>query len=1034
MNASAGSGKTYRLAYKYIRDVIAEPRLYRRILAVTFTNKATEEMKSRILDELYRLSTGTRNSYMQSLCEELATDPATVAKRAAAVLSDVLHDYSHFTVLTIDKFFQRILRAFIRELGIDLDYNIEIETASVLSQSADALVESITADEQMRQWMSEYARELIESGRRWDIREEIKSLGGEIFKESNREALQAAMPKQELAAMIARLTKRLGEVVGQYCAIAQQALAIMHASGVSPDDFKGKSKSFAHYFTRAAAELTPPTATVLKCAASTDGWCSADSPAAPLVAQLQPLLAGLCDSYRSASRLSESVKALQKNFRGFALLTDLYAKVRELCEKQNTMLLSETKHVIAQFIHDNDAPFIYEKVGNRFDRLMIDEFQDTSAKEWDNFLPLLRNAMAQSADTSVFIVGDVKQSIYRWRGGDWRILAERAGSDLGHNDVETIRLRDNYRSLPRIVEFNNAVIGSVVARDNELLSTRLDQAVADGTLTAEAADSMRGIMSQAYDAHDQNPRKRCEREGYVRVETYGAEPPLVECIKGVLDDGFRPSDIMILVSRNRDGAAVADTLLEFKSSNTDPRYRFDVMTQEALIIGRLPVVLFVIAVMKLSADNGDGISRTVVNRFTGRPLDEPLDEQLLAFLASIRMLSPEEAFEQIVMHTDIGSRADCTAGLQALHEQIIGYCSNRIADIPLFVAWWEEHGREKSLSVERSEQAIEIMTVHKAKGLEKPVVIIPYCNWRMEPLAGHLIWATAGDPEIAEVGAFPVNCSKTGTGTSHFSEGYYRESVYAHVDSMNLLYVALTRASEALYAFIPADVRNDRIGRHLLEALPGIDGVRTTELDEGLVRFEYGTQAAPLPDSHGAAAAESIKLERYPVSSVGMRLHLPSQRYFEEGQSRELSPRNFGILMHRAFENASDQEDIFNAVEQMHTDGTLDDQAADTLRGMLRKALAEPLVHEWFSGSWNEVRNESDIVIPGSRSVKRPDRVMIRDGRAVVVDYKFGGHDNPAYRRQIAGYMRLLQSMGYRSVEGYIWYVRSGRIEQVELQ
>ena len=806
LNASAGSGKTYQLAYKYVRDVVEQPTLYRHILAVTFTNKATEEMKSRILSEIHTLASGGKSGYLASLCTELSLDERTVRTRAREARTRILHDYSRFTILTIDTFFQRILRAFIQELGLDLNYNVEIETASVLSKSADALVEQIRIDEELQRWLTAFVQERIEDGKRWDVREGILALGNEIFKESNRETLSAERSKAELDRIVGKATGRAKAGKKEFQELGVRAMNLMNTAGVTTADFTGKSRSFAGYFAAAAAgEIKAPTATVRKMSATTEGWCAKDSPALPLVAELQPLLAELCARYDRSIRFWNTTDLLRENYRSFALLQDLYGKVRQMCSDENVMMLSETKNILSEFIRHNDAPFIYEKVGNRYDRFMIDEFQDTSTREWENFLPLLGNAMAQSEQTSVLIVGDIKQSIYRWRGGDWKILHSQAQAQLDPASTEVEILRENYRSLPAVVEFNNEIIGRVVETDNRALNETLDEAAAKGGINPAAAAALHDTLRDAYRGHAQTPRRRSDRPGYVSVSTFAEQPPVVERICEVLDKGFRPRDIMILVRGATDGAKVAAELLDFKRRNTDPRYRFDVMTQEALIVGNAPVSSFIAASLRLSLNPDDSLSRAVYNHYLGRGFARPLSDDERTFFRSIRLLSPEEAFERIVMRHGLQDDKQQTAYLQAIHEQIIGFCSSKIADIALFLDWWEQQGQNRSLSVEESETTVEITTIHKAKGLEKRVVLIPYCSWQLDPKSGgnvtNIVWAEAhGDAEA--VGRFPVKYKKS-MAESGFSAEYYRELVYSHVDNVNLLYVALTRAAESLHVFIP---------------------------------------------------------------------------------------------------------------------------------------------------------------------------------------------------------------------------------------
>lgn len=1058
LNASAGSGKTYQLAYKYIHDVIERPELYRHILAVTFTNKATEEMKSRILREIHLLASGRPSAYAESLRRELELDERTLRQRARDVRSRILHDYSHFTVLTIDTFFQRILRAFIRELGFDLDYNVEIETESLLAKSADTLVEAITENRELQRWLTDFVQERIEDGRRWDIRDGILALSGELFKEKNKEALARALPKEELRRLVGKAGEKARATRQLLQEKAREALRLMEEAGVSPSDFTGKSRSFANYFLTAAGdELKPPTATVERMSRTTEGWCAKGSPAQPLVARLQPLLRDICDIFRSNVRLWNTAVLLRENYRSFALLADLYAQVQRLCDQESTMLLSETKYILAEFIGHNDAPFIYEKVGNRFERYMIDEFQDTSAREWRNFLPLLRNAMAQSQDISVFLVGDIKQSIYRWRGGDWKILHNEARNELSPEDTEVVNLRDNWRSLPTVVGFNNRIMERIVAADNRTLNTMLDEAADSGAIAAERAAELHDTLAAAYRDHAQTPRRLKDGPGYVSVTACAGEPPVVARIKEVLDRGFRPSDILILVRSATDGARIAAELLRFKQENRDERYRFDVMTREALIVGNAPVAGFLIAALRLTVNPDDSLNRAIYNRYLGRPFGAALPDDERDFCRALRLLSPEEAFERIVIRHHLADRCDQTAYLQAVHEQLIAFCSGKIADIPLFLRWWDEQGSGRSLSIEQGERTVEITTVHKAKGLERPVVIIPYCSWQLDPKSSgnvtNIVWAEASDEEAA-IGQFPVRY-KRAMADSEFSEAYYRELVYSHVDNINLLYVALTRAAESLHVFIPSGGKGANVGALLWQVLaPEADGCRLGELEGRLTESEAGQECSfgsfdgPAPRKGGSGAVGHLLLEHYLTAMADLRLRLPSQRYFEEESDALPSPRDFGILMHKAFEHATSEEEIRRSVAQMQTDGVLSGAEAEALGQKLDEALADPVVREWFTGEWQEVRTESDIILPaaevrsggtGSATrgsvTRRPDRVMMRQGgterQVVVVDYKFGEHETAGHRRQIGEYMRLLREMGYDDVKGYLWYVRLRKVVEV---
>ncbi len=1048
-NASAGSGKTYRLAYKYVHDIIEEPLLYRNILAVTFTNKATEEMKSRILQQIHLLASRQPSNYLEQLSADLNIHHDEIQRRAERAQSLILHDYSRFTVLTIDRFFQRVLRAFIQELGIDIGYNLEIENASIVAQSADSLIEEMTNNETLRKWLMAFVHERIDDGHKWDIHEGILSLSGQLFNEKARQALDASPAKEELQKIIAEESARSAKGLREIAELGEKAMALILGAGGDCSSFKGKSKSFANIFRKiAAGELPTPTKTHFERAESTDGWYDKGSSMESIVPQLRGILANILDRYDSEIQTHNTVKLMRENYRSFALLADLYRTTQQICSEQNTMLLTQTANILEEFIKENDAPFIYEKVGNRYSRFMIDEFQDTSRREWNNFLPLLRNAMSQCEEhvNSVLIVGDIKQSIYRWRGGDWRILRNDAIRELGQGETSIINMDDNYRSLPRVVTFNNEIIERAVERIDAHLNESLRSAVEAELIDTQTFNELEGTLKKAYEGQAQNPRKKSQNEGFVEVVSYQQNPPIIDRICDAIDRGFRPCDIMILTQTNSEATKVAELLLEFKNRSVDPRYRFDVMTQQALIVGFAPVSRFIISVMQLAINPNDKLQRAIYNRFLKRThLDDKLSDEEQTFLSQLRMHSPIEAFELILMEYGLSQERANIAYIQAIHEQIIGYSNNKIGDIALFVEWWHEKGATQSLNVERSDSTIEILTIHKAKGLEKRVVIVPYCKWRCETSSSgtrrNIVWSQNRESK----NTYPITYKKE-MGNSLFAADYYRERVYSHVDSINMLYVALTRAVEELHIFVPISASTKKgemslsdVGKVVLQSLPerGLQEVEQMEIDgemEELTVYKYGEAAPPIEGETEQISKLHIA-ERYDSTPSELRLRMPSMRYHEEATQ---SPREIGIIMHKAFEGAKTSGDIFNALGLMLKGGAIDGVEYGELRRSIEHALEDHRVHEWFNKEWQSVRNESQIIErggEGSSSSKnrthRPDRVMIDGERVVVVDYKFGLLHSPSHRRQMVQYMTILRKMGYTQVEGYIWYIRDNEIVEV---
>ena len=1030
LSASAGSGKTYSLAYKFIHDTIkyfqTKPYLYRAILAVTFTNKATEQMKSRILKELGNLSRyPDKSNYMADLKRDLGLSDEEIIRRAELTQQRILHDYSRFTILTIDKFFQRILRAFLKELGFDLNYAIELNQDALLQQSVDSLIEDSANDEDLLKWIEGFLQESLDEGEKWDIRAIIKEWEKGIFNEKGKLAIENSVSKEKLQELMQKLLQNIAKISSEQQAVGKRALQMMDAAGVEPDDFKGKASGFISLFAKSMSgkefNLTP---TMVNNSYSTAEWSKVPA-AQALATELFPLYVELCDLYKRKAKAEQSLKLFRKTYRTYAMLRDIYRKLRERSDEEGIMLLSETKYILSRFIEDNDTPFIYEKMGNRFERFMIDEFQDTSLKEWHNFVPLLRNAMAQSEDESVLIVGDVKQSIYRWRGGDWRILKEYVKQDLGQDDTIEVPMDKNWRSLKQVVEFNNDTIRDVVNLVNGTLNDMLDKAIQEKSISAACNDELHDMLLSAYRELKQQPCRKSEKSGYVRVEQYDQDvPPMIEYIESAIARGYSYNDILILCRTKDDGALAAKVLMEYKRHNNT----FNIMTRDSLFVGRGAVSSFVIAVMRLSQNPDDVINLAVMNDYLGRAYDAPAEDSDLATLSAISQLSPEQAFERIVIDYGLDKNVEEIAYVQALHEQIVAFCSSKSADIQLFLKMWDEDGYKQTINVEQNEDTIELTTIHKAKGLERKVVIIPYCDWPLKPYSG-IVWAQPNvqSKNFAELGCFPVKYLKD-MHVSDFSEEYYRELVFSYVEGVNLLYVALTRAKEELYVCVPT--KSEGAGRFLWAA---VQNKAQTEGDGENKRtwVECGVQEAPDGDDHTEEDAENVLLNSYPTYPTTQSPRTVSQRYFEEDGESVRSARNMGILMHGVLSEAKDKTDVMRRIDLEQKNGHLSDEQALDLKQIIEREFCRDQVREWF-GAWDEVRTESDILSADIVGTRRPDRVMIRGNRAVVVDYKFGDEQRATHHRQVAAYAQLLRQMGYAEIEGYVWYLSLGQIVKVD--
>ena len=1042
LSASAGSGKTYRLAYKYILDTLRyyedKPYLYRAVLAVTFTNKATEEMKSRILNRYAELATDpSKSEYIGDLRRDLPLSDEEYARRAKSILKRILHDYSHFTVLTIDKFFQRIMRAFVKELGVDVNYNLQIKPDDVVSQSADALIESIRGDEELQQWMVEYARETIEEDRKWnEIRENILSIGKQAIGDKSRDALQSTTTKKQLKEVTFATRQRINEAVNMMVELGDKALTIIKEAGVDLDSFNGRAGGFISTFTKAKNKclnsIGNPAYSVLS---GTKDWYSketARTPVAGLIDSITPslseLLDEICDIFDSTLKLRTMEGILWSKFRSFALLKDIYAKIQEVCQTENMMLLSETKNLLTELIKDNDTPFIYEKTGNRFERYMIDEFQDTSHREWNNFIPLLLNAMAMAEDEAIFIVGDVKQAIYRWRGGDWRILHSGVQEALGKANTHTEQMEDNWRSREAVVEFNNNTIKEIVAKLNSSLNAELLTALEEKVIKETTYNTLYDTIYNAYSSCKQVARKiDAAKQGYVRVESYEDVPDIINYIEDAIARGYDYSDIMILHRKGKEITRTAELLLEYKRQSGK---EFNIKTKESLVVGRADIAKFIIALLRLTQDSSDRLSIAIVNQYLRRSYHDRLSEEELTRLSHLSQLSVEQAFEHIVKAYSLHERGDEIAYLQALHNIVIAFSTAKSADIALFLKEWDATLHSNSLVVEDNKNTIELTTIHTAKGLERKIIIIPYCHWtftfeRTEVTIWSKLDPKSTPKEYAALDYFPVPFSPMITNTI-FSDTYYTERVYSYVDSLNILYVALTRAVDELYICIKErNLKGENVGAKLWATL---------DCDGDATYYEAGARTPKQlkVKKDEEPKVENIILDNYPTTDEMVAMRLPLQRYFEQ-QEDEHSPRRIGILMHNILSSAQSLHDVEEAIDDAHRAGRIDAVQRDELRAIVEKELRRNEAQEWFNGDWERVYNECDIIHDKGSVVgqSRPDRVMVKGQRAVIVDYKFGAEKLKIYRQKMEYYKELISRMGYTDVEGYLWYLTRSEIEKV---
>lgn len=1052
--ASAGSGKTHRLTAEYLRLLFTHPFAYRHILAVTFTNKATDEMKVRIITELHKLASGKDSDHLTGLMNEKGESEAKIREKALKTLVYILHDYSAFSVSTIDRFFQQTMRAFTREIGISGGYSVELDQNRVLREAIDSLLSDLNASKgkQLLEWLIRFSEEKIENGDTWNIKKDIQNLSEEIFKESYKvfsdEIQKDIADKTILSDYKNMLLSIIRSFEKQSKDVAQKALNIIERYGLSIEDFKGKSRSpFSAFIKLAQGEINSPNSSFINLAGNIDNWINSKNTSENISHKIEEAYAnGLNECVEQVIELYNNTKVYQTAYEinryyfALGILGDVDKKIREYTAENNIMLISDTTELLHKIIKGTDTPFIYEKVGTYINHYMIDEFQDTSGMQWDNFRPLISDSLAHGNRN--LIVGDVKQSIYRWRNSDWKLLEEQLDYDFSLESIIHRSLDTNWRSSKNIVNFNNAVfeVGASILQNE--FNESIDESSDNKTI------ELNKKIENAYSRIKQNiaPNKSDE-EGHVRVQfidttenpdwqTYVLEQ-IPHSIEELQDKGYQLKDIAILVRTKREGADIANKLLTYKSCNPDSKYRYDIISDEALYISNSKSIKLVVSLLRYLQNPSDQSLQTLaIHEYykTKEQLDTSktiqkyfsiinnFPDEITAEFTRIRELPLYEMAESIfnLFHDAMDENENIY--IQSFLDMILDFTTRSSADLDAFLQWWDESGTSKTIFTPDEQDAIRIMTIHKSKGLGFEAVILPFCNWDIDHKLPTILWCEPKIKPFNDLRLVPVKYSQKLKNTI-FEYEYLNEKMHVFVDNLNVMYVAFTRAKKELIAFAPKPVR-EKITNTSSLLWQCINGFENYDEENDL--FETGK------DYRNKKTTKYTRNNEIKINSLvsipydsRLKLRLNNKYYFSESGKRE-----YGTLMHEIISKVQSLDKLEDVVDGYFIEGYLTaEEKAESIKQITR-FLTNETVKEWYSEKYR-VLNEVEI-LQFKGSFIRPDRVMIKEDEVIVIDYKFGEKEDKKYIRQVKYYMNQIAKMGYTNLKGYICYVTLDKIIEVE--
>ncbi len=1029
-DASAGSGKTYVLAKEYLKIILSssQNKSFRQILAITFTNKAVNEMKQRILGSLFSFSqvTDLENAppLFLDLLGELQLDKETLAERARFILKEILHNYSFFDVSTIDKFTHRLIRTFAKDLKLSQHFEVVLDTDILLDEAVSKLLDKAGTDDRLTKVLIDFALEKIDGDKSWDIAFDLNKIGKLLFDENHGEHIEKLEGKtiSDFLGLKRILVEKISTIEKIIISLSSQSLHIIEENRLQFNDFTGS------YFPKFIFKILEGDLTIDFNAA----W-KRNFETAPLYNKscaeatkitldaLHPKFTELFNTIKDNSQNLLFLKNAYANVVPLSVLNAIRQEIKTLEKERDLLPISSFNTIISNEIKDQPVPFIFERLGEKYRHYFIDEFQDTSEMQWNNLLPLIGNALESEDEYgnkgSLLLVGDAKQAIYRWRGGKAEQFLNLVNGQMNPFVVppHIALLPKNYRSHETVVKFNNDFF---TATSPFLNYGTYRQLYTNGN--RQKFNTLKGGLVQLQFIE--------EIEGKNENDLYFET--VLQTIGEVTSKGHKLKDICILTRKKKHGILLAEYLMqqnvpiissETLLLNSDPKVKFLInLLRYSCYPGNLEIGYDILYFLALGTD----LKHPYIKKHLGN-LDVLFKNEYNFTVDFLKTSSVYDGLEYAIRQFRLVEGSD--AYVTFLMDEVLDVEQKKGANTIDFLEYWENKKGKLSVVSPENVDAVQLMTVHKAKGLEFPIVIFPYANSNIYEEIDPKLWVPVEKGGLNGFEEVLISKKQEVVGYGPRSETIYNEEQHKlELDAFNVLYVALTRAIKALYIITKKDLTSK--GEHKTGYYSGlfIHFLKGNGLwDKDKSTYSFGALETHIESEEAKNDQQNIPYQYSYKESPSFKILAKAGILWETHRGDALSKGN---LIHHVLGLIKTHKDLDNVFENLVRNGDVPIDGTDDLKTKVLQVIRHPKLKMYFDEG-NTIRNERDIITENGL-ILRPDRLVIQGNKATIIDYKTG-NKNATYHQQVHLYAKALEEMDYTVENKIIVYINETVIPEL---